>query len=442
MPGRSLLAIWTVCSPGASSCHFIHSSVICFTVRAFIVFLSSVLPLSVSSGTGLVFGGRAVHLALTGATGFLGSRLLLRLLLLGNEVTVLARSGPGDVRERLTLALTAMGTPREAAESLMRRQVRAVTIELSEPWLGLSTTGFTELANSLDAVWHCAGDIRLDGDLATLRVVNVEGTRRMLELADAARRRPFLYHVSTAYVAGCRREGVVREDDLSAEHGFESAYEQSKYEAECLVRAWAAERRRPAVVFRPGILLSDQPVRPGIPRHPLQYALQLARTVMVGALGMDDGAGRLRLRALGREDAMVNLLPVEWAAEAMTTLAERSPAQGAVTYHIVHPQDTPVQVMTSVFESVLGVQLDLVPAVREPNVLEQEFPRHRGFTAYLAYRRRFDDTMARRLLGPFPSPADVDANYLLRGLRTADPTPPALAPPGRDPDPLHSGSFR
>jgi long-chain acyl-CoA synthetase len=47
-------------------------------------------------------------------------------------------------------------------------------------------------------------------------------------------------HVSTAFVAG-QRVGVIRESDASPDTGWANAYEQSKYEAEALVREHAGD---------------------------------------------------------------------------------------------------------------------------------------------------------------------------------------------------------
>lgn len=57
--------------------------------------------------------------------------------------------------------------------------------DLGRPALGLSAAAFQRLADELDVIWHSAGNINLDDDLDSLRRVNVEGTRNMLELAAA-----------------------------------------------------------------------------------------------------------------------------------------------------------------------------------------------------------------------------------------------------------------
>ena len=63
-------------------------------------------------------------------------------------------------------------------------------------------------------------------------------------------------YISTAYVAGCHR-GVFGEDDLDVGQRFRNAYEQSKFEAERLVRA-AGAGGLPVTIARPSIVVGDR----------------------------------------------------------------------------------------------------------------------------------------------------------------------------------------
>jgi long-chain acyl-CoA synthetase len=89
------------------------------------------------------------------------------------------------------------------------------------------------------------------------RSINLEGTRRMLELAARARQRGVLEryaHISTAYVAGTHA-GRFSEHDLDLGQGFHNSYEQSKFEAEQLVRSW---HEIPFTIMRPSIVVGDR----------------------------------------------------------------------------------------------------------------------------------------------------------------------------------------
>ncbi|MEU1346731.1 SDR family oxidoreductase [Streptomyces sp. NPDC005795] len=398
-----------------------------------------------------------MHVALTGATGFLGLRLLRRLLDTHRTLTVLTHAGSGDALRRMTRSFELTGAP-EAFTAGLPDRLRVVETDLAQPRLGLSEQTFHELADGIDAIWHSAGSINLEGDLPELRRTNVEGTRHVLELAAAGRRRPVVHHVSTAFVAGARREGVAYEDELDDTSGFENAYERSKYEAELLVHAWSREHGRPVLVLRPSILVTDLPPHPDLPAHPLlviERILRDARRAAGPGSGGADGiapechagprggpppdggpfgpvaAVRPRVRTVGHAHGRLNLLQVEHAADVMVRLAGLTPSGGVDTYHVVHDRDVPVPTVVTLLERLVPLSIDLVDTKPDdPSALEALLDFYPGMTPYLAHRRRYDDTRVRSLLGPSARSAPVGLDYLWSGLAPRDRAPvgPADAP--------------
>ncbi|MFD6194268.1 SDR family oxidoreductase [Streptomyces sp. NPDC060275] len=372
-----------------------------------------------------------MNIAITGATGFLGLRLLRCLLERHGSLTLLTHAASGDPLDRITRFFEATGGAERLIAELPTR-VRLVPTDLSRPHLGLNAARFAELAGTLDAIWHSAGSINLEGDLASLRRVNVEGTRNVLELAAAASRRPVIYHVSTAFVAGARREGVVYEDELDDTHGFENAYEQSKYEAETLVHAWSRTHRRPAVVLRPSILVTNLPPHPGLPRHPLQVMDQLVWDALrtTGLAGTHRARPDLPVaRLVGRRYGHLNMMPVEDAARAMVRLADREPSGRVDTYHVVHEHDVPVAAVTELMERLAPLRARLVEKRPDDvSALEASMDFYPGITPYLSHLRRYDSTRVHTALGAPRSVTRVDVDYLFSGIRPSSPAPPAAAP--------------
>ncbi|MFJ6466458.1 SDR family oxidoreductase [Streptomyces sp. NPDC091387] len=362
-----------------------------------------------------------MHVALTGATGFLGLRLLRRLLDTHRSVTVLAHTGSGNALHRISRFFELTGASEEFTAGLPDR-LRVVETDLALPRLGLSGRTFQKLADGLGAIWHSAGSINLEGDLPELRRTNVEGTRHVLELAAAGRQLPAVHHVSTAFVAGARRDGVAYEDELDDARGFENAYERSKYEAELLVHAWSREHGRPALVLRPSILVTDLPPHPELPAHPLLVIERILRDACRAADPASPGpAGRLRVRTVGHPHGRLNLLQVEHAAEVMVRLAGLAPSGGVDTYHVVHDRDVPVPTVVTLLERLVPLSIDLVATRPDaPSALEALLDYYPGMTAYLAHRRRFDDTRVRTRLGPSAASAPVGLDYLWSGLAPRD----------------------
>ncbi|WP_228122950.1 SDR family oxidoreductase [Saccharothrix syringae] len=362
-----------------------------------------------------------VSVAITGGTGFLGLHVVRELLRDRNTpLILLSNAGSPDALGRLISFLELCGTPAGVRDEVPAR-VTVVEVDVSVSRLGLSDADFRRLADQVDAVWHCAGDITLDGEPAALRRVNVDGTRHVLELVSAGRREPVLFHVSTAFVAGARRDRTAFEDELDPAGGFENAYERSKYEAEVLVREWSARSARPAVVFRPSILITDRPPHPALPAHPLEFLNRWlrARRGLLGRGGPRAGGELPEVRIPGRAEGHLNFMPVEASAEVMVRLSRRPPASGVDTYHVVHHHDVPIPVLLEVLQHLVAVRLTLVPASSgEPAASEQRVVRlFPGFAPYLHHKRRFDDTRTRTALGDLPHGVTVDLAYMLSGLQ-------------------------
>lgn len=180
-------------------------------------------------------------LFVTGATGLVGRDVVSRML-------------AADARLRV-VALVRDPARWVAAASAARWPVDRVSMaqgDVTLPGLGLPRESRLALAPCVDAVLHCAADTTFSRPLDDARRVNTAGTAHVLETIDAWRRVERVAHVSTAYVAG-RRTGTIPEDAADDRHGWVNAYEQSKAEAEVLVR----DSRHDWVVIRPSTIVCD-----------------------------------------------------------------------------------------------------------------------------------------------------------------------------------------
>ncbi len=191
-------------------------------------------------------------LFLSGGTGFLGMSLIARLLEAGDGpdifLAVRARDqAEADERVAATLARLYESPPEAAA------RLHAVPADLTSAGLGIARSQRATLAAEVERVVHSAASVSFTLPLDEAREINVDGTRRMLELARELPRLERFVHVSTAYVAG-RAAGAFCEADAGG-GDFRNTYEQSKAEAE-LDLAAAAETL-PIVVVRPSIVVGE-----------------------------------------------------------------------------------------------------------------------------------------------------------------------------------------
>ncbi len=254
---------------------------------------------------------------LTGATGFVGMELLARYLQHSDRrVHVLVR-GPSDRAvaarvQRTLLCLFGFGHP-------YARRVLAVRGDITQPDLGLRAQP-DALAEQVSEVVHGAATVAFDLDLECSRQINVEGTRRVLEFAERCRARGGLRrmsYISTAYVAG-EHVGCFSEDELDVGQRFRNSYEQSKFEAEGVVARW--RERLPMTVMRPSIIVGARDSGWTASFNVLYWPLR--------------AFARGTYRAVpATRDAPVDVVPIDYVADAIFALSQMAEAEGA-TFHL------------------------------------------------------------------------------------------------------------
>jgi long-chain acyl-CoA synthetase len=349
---------------------------------------------------------------LTGATGFVGMAVLARLLeRTDRPVRALVRAKSqeeADTRLRGVLA-TLFDKPNRFAD-----RVRAIPGDLVQPDLGLDAQTRDQVAGEVDEIIHCGASVAFDLSLTESRAINVAGTARMLGLAEACTARGGLRrmtYVSTAYVAGSRGD-VVAEHQLEAGQRFRNSYERSKYEAESLVRAH--RKKLPVTIVRPSIVVGER-----------ETGWTSSFNVIYGPLRAF-AAGTYPVLP-GRRGALIDVVTVDYVADAILALAAAPEASGG-TYHAVSGAQT----------STLGELGDLAAArfgrpmprllpptvyrrLIHPLVVRSAAPRARRvlqrsevYFPYFSLNVRFDDRRARALLDPLgirpaPLPDHFDA---------------------------------
>jgi long-chain acyl-CoA synthetase len=258
---------------------------------------------------------------LTGASGFLGAQVARRLLASTDSAiyTLIRAKDAESAAHRLSRAW--WDWP-ELAQAIGNR-VRVLPGDVTQLCLGLDEGVYAGLVHSLTYVVHTAADLRVNAPIAELRQTNLQGTERVLALAQAAHADHGLAryaHVSTAYVAG-GRSGPVPEDALTDAYGFSCAYEFSKFEAERQVQA--ARAYLPISVFRPGMIVGDSATGEIKTFNTFYFPLRLYLS------------GQLPLVPASRTQP-INLVPVDYVADAIVRLM-LEPAAAGLNFHLTAP---------------------------------------------------------------------------------------------------------
>lgn len=341
----------------------------------------------------------------TGATGFLGVRLVRELLDRNPHATLalLIRSRPGQsAQQRADLFVP----PSE------RSRVHAYSGDVSQSNCGLDSSAWQRLTASTTRVIHSAATVRFDHSLHEARRINVEGTRHVLDFAAAAPQLQSLAYVGTAYVAG-ERSDLVREDELAIGQGYRNTYEQTKAEAEALVRSRLDSL--PGVILRPSIIVGDS--QTGVTSSfkmmywPLKiYARGLWRTVP------------------GYPDAVLDIVPVDFVAAAVARSAFDPAALGSTLHLCAGPRGSATiqQIASRAMEffnapETRYVDPKLFFAVVRPLLFMALWGRKRrvlrdghAYRDYFTMRMQFDTTNAERLLEPSGVRPPHVLNYLDR----------------------------
>ncbi|HWD75729.1 MAG TPA: SDR family oxidoreductase [Solirubrobacteraceae bacterium] len=256
---------------------------------------------------------------LTGTTGFVGMELLARYLERSDrQIVALIRAGNANgAQARMDAVLENLfgESWREVAG-----RVHVVAADMTAPGLGLEANDRDRLAERVTTIVHCAASVSFTLPLEEAREINVAGTRRMLEFAELAQARGGLDcygHVSTAYVAGTHA-GRFCERDLDVGQSFHNSYEQSKFEAEQLVRACGG---LPSKILRPSIVVGDRNSGWTSAFNVLYWPL---RALSRGLFSVVPAI----------PTAPVDVVSIDYVADAVHALCEQSGGAGE-TYHLI-----------------------------------------------------------------------------------------------------------
>ena len=241
----------------------------------------------------------------TGATGFIGKRLVKTLLARrGSTVHFLVRPGS----EGKLAALYDYWGLGQASKA------RAVPVsgDLTAKKLGVGAEAIKALKGKVDAVYHLAAVYDLGADEDSQVQVNIEGTRNMVEFAKAVDA-GHVHHVSSIAAAGLY-EGVFREDMFDEAEGLDHPYFMTKHESEKIVRK---ECKQPWTVYRPALVVGDSKTGEMDKIDGPYYFFKLIQ--------------RMRqilppwLPSVGIEGGRINIVPVDFVWRHSTTSATPRP---------------------------------------------------------------------------------------------------------------------
>ena len=249
----------------------------------------------------------------TGATGFIGKRLVKKLLeRKGAKVYFLIRK-------------ESAGKVAALRDYWGVSAARAIPVhgDLTRKKLGVSAEDIKKLKGEIAGFYHLAAVYDLEADEASQIAVNIDGTRNTVEFAKVIDAGHF-HHVSSIAAAGLY-EGVFREDMFKEAENYDHPYFRTKHESEKIVRD---ECKLPWTVFRPAMVVGDS---------------------MTGEMDKIDGPYYFfkliqRIRKLlpswmpmvGLEGGRINIVPVDFVVNSLDYISHQEHASGKC-FHLVDP---------------------------------------------------------------------------------------------------------
>jgi NAD(P)-dependent dehydrogenase (short-subunit alcohol dehydrogenase family)/thioester reductase-like protein len=279
--------------------------------------------------------------------------------------------------------------------------------DLSKERLGVEADEIERLDGEIEHFFHLAAIYDLTADADSQRVANVEGTRHAVQLAEALHVGHF--HLASSIAAAGLYRGTFTEDMFDeAEDVEHNAYYSTKHESEGVVRN---ECHVPWRVYRPAIVVGHSQTgeidKIDGPYYFFRAIQRLRGTVPAW------------FRGIGVEGGEINIVPVDFVAQAMDYLAHQ-PGLDGQAFHLTDPDPLTVAGLIKVLTKAAHAPgpamnvdariLDALP-VRVGSIVSQlpgakqvtdlvlaELGIPREMFAYLTYPTHFDSTKTQQAL--------------------------------------------
>lgn len=313
-------------------------------------------------------GVTELNIFLTGATGFLGGKLIHQLIEnQNNHLFVLARN------PQKANALLETIAPQE------QHKITIIQGDITHERCGISPEDSMLLQNNIDIVYHLAALVKFDIDLRDqLFQINYEGTKHVLQLAEFAGAKSF-FHISTAYTVG--KNLVGKEALYGLDTVWNNPYEESKAKAEHLVFSY--KDQMDISIFRPAIIVGDSKTGEADSNFTLYGFMRALEVFKRKVLRKANGAGK-QYRLVASKLGTSNFVPVDYVADILALAAQK--AEKNTVYNITNPNPPTNQEILMMLKDALDFeQLSVVEDYKAYELSAEEQQLNQMVQVFLVY---------------------------------------------------------
>ena len=249
----------------------------------------------------------------TGATGFIGKRLVTKLLVRPNSIIYFL------VRP---IELPLLNDFREYW-GVDETRVIPVVGDLTQPNLGIAKTDIRKLTGKVTHFFHLAAIYDLKASAEDQQRANVDGTRNTVGFAEAIDAKHF--HLVSSIASAGLYEGLFREDMFEEAEHLENPYFRTKHDSEAIVRK---ECHVPWRIFRPGIVVGDSRTGEMDKIDGPYYFFKLIQKMRKLLPSW--------MPTVGIEGGRINVVPVDFVVTAMDYIAHLKNEDGKC-FHLTDP---------------------------------------------------------------------------------------------------------
>lgn len=285
------------------------------------------------------------NLLVTGVTGFVGGRLIRKLL----ERT--------DVNLYL-LGRSKGGTKFDDRVGILNDRVRYIEGDLANPNVVEDDTDLKLLTENIEEVWHLAASTDFDVKLRaeTMRI-NLLGTTNLISLAKNCKKLNCFNYISTAYISGEIHYPQEVYETLPLPSGFKNPYEESKYFAECVVRNSGLPYR----IFRPSMIVGDSETGECDAKTIYGAAAMLYISKVRYSKGQDV------FTILGDKSTKKNIIPINSVIDMMIKIREADKGLNE-TFALVNPNSVTVGEILDKIADLQRIKIKFDPTLDESKV--------------------------------------------------------------------------